>query len=94
MNTVSEREAGLSEGARAVLAALRDAPDEYEDHASDYTIWHGIYLDNVRRPDGTTPHEFAGFLSALEQRQLYEQTDGLAFGRVLVGEEPTDDADQ
>lgn len=87
IKTMAEREAGLSEEARKVLAALRKYASEYEDHLSDYTIWGGVYLDNARGCcSHLSGHEWAGYLSALEGAELYEPMSP-EFGRVMTGEE-------
>lgn len=85
IKTLAERESGLSDGARQVLAALRSADAEYEDHCSDYTIWQGVYLENAKI-EGMPPHSWAGYLSALEAAELY-RPENPDFGQVMIGEE-------
>lgn len=45
--------------------------------------WRLVYLDNAR-PSDVSPHAFAGFLSALEARGLYEVYDNFAWGVVKM----------
>lgn len=86
VRTMAERESSLSEGARQVLAALRGAKSEYEDHYSDYTIWQGVFLENAKIA-GMPPHSWAGYLSALEAVELYSPDGNPDFGQVMIGEE-------
>ncbi len=62
--------------ADAILKILRE-------HAEDETKpgWRLVYLDNAR-PNDVSPHAFAGFLSALQARAVYEPYDNFAWGIV------------
>ena len=86
----ADREASLSEAARSLLAHLRRVACGEEVHRSDFTIWVALDL-TVARPDGMAPHQFAGYLSALEEADLYLPVDGRLYGEVCLGEEPFSD---
>lgn len=61
-----------------VLQALRDHAE-----SDDGNGFWTVYLDNAK-PSGMSPHQFAGYLSALEKAGLYRPVDGYAFGQVRL----------
>lgn len=63
-----------------VLLALR-AHGESEILIKD-KVWTSVYLDNAK-PENITSHQFAGVLSSLEKKGLYESAHDGYFGYVL-----------
>ena len=70
----------LSNVAVELLASLRSYA-ETEFTESDGSVWHSVYLDNVR-PKELTNRQFAGYLAALEKAGVYKTYDGEFFGLV------------
>lgn len=68
----------ISPKAVDVLARLR-AFHEYKD-PDGFGV---VYLDNAK-PVDLNPHQYAGYLAALEAEGLYKPVDGFAWGKVLL----------
>ena len=64
--------------ANDILASLRRSAEGVDEEG-----WGMVYLDNAR-PLDMKPLQFAGFLSALEQRHVYRVVDGYAWGQVKM----------
>lgn len=81
-------ESSLSPVATVLLKALRAEANEGtllpgEDPDGVYEC---AYLWNVKRPEGMTPHQFAGYLAELEKKGFYISLDG-DFGYVRLSED-------
>ena len=68
--------------ADTVLAALRANAEGCSTVDASGVEWKDVYLDNCRA--NTTPHQFAGFLSALKERGFYKTQGDNDFGSVRV----------
>lgn len=70
----------ISPAAEALLARLRDEVEYTEE--IDGEVWGVVYLDNVRTKE-VPPHQFAGYLSALEAAKLYQTIVGREFAGIF-----------
>lgn len=74
--------AQLTDKEQIALDALREHQEGIS-HSNAQGDWASIYLDNAK-PVGWTGKQWAGVLSSLAQKGLYQEDDGYAFGLVLM----------
>jgi len=72
----------LSETAKLILVSMRACVER--EFTIDDIKWGLVYLDNAR-PDEMSAHEFAGYLSALTNADLYCSLSDDCFGWVKIG---------
>ncbi len=73
----------LSRQAFNLLAELRSSAEGCFETDAEGREWHMVYLDNVDR-GRATPHQFAGYLSALTDAGLYKSDHDDDFGCVRL----------
>jgi len=71
----------LSTTAKLLLVTMRACVEN--ENTRDGVTWGTVYLDNAR-PDEMSAHEFAGYLSALTNADLYHSLNDDCFGLVKL----------